>query len=79
MVQKADRCPQIHLGHGGAKNRAHFFEDGQLNLTANCLDRHVKTSLRDKVAIIWQGDAEEEVKKLPMVNCTPTCANAPMS
>jgi acetyl-CoA synthetase len=41
-----------------------FFEDGQLNLTVNCLDRHVKTALRDKLAIIWQGDAEDEVKKI---------------
>ena len=41
-----------------------FFEDGQLNLTVNCLDRHVKTKLRDKVAIIWQGDGEDEVKKI---------------
>jgi len=41
-----------------------FFEDGQLNLTTNCLDRHVKTKLRDKVAIIWQGDAEDEVKRI---------------
>ena len=41
-----------------------FFEDGQLNLTVNCLDRHVKTKLRDKIAIIWQGDNEDEVKKI---------------
>ncbi len=41
-----------------------FFEDGQLNLTVNCLDRHVKTALRDKIAIVWQGDAEDEVKKI---------------
>ena len=41
-----------------------FFEDGQLNLTVNCLDRHVKTALRNKLAIIWQGDAEDEVKKI---------------
>src|SRR5271154_7032754 len=41
-----------------------FFEDGQLNLTVNCLDRHVKTNLRDKIAIIWQGDGEDEVKKI---------------
>jgi acetyl-CoA synthetase len=41
-----------------------FFEDGQLNLTVNCLDRHVKTTRRDKIAIIWQGDAEDEVKKI---------------
>jgi len=41
-----------------------FFEDGELNLTVNCLDRHVKTKLRDKVAIIWQGDAEDEVRRV---------------
>ena len=41
-----------------------FFEDGQLNLTVNCLDRHVTTKLRDKIAIIWQGDGEDEVKKI---------------
>src|SRR6185312_5553348 len=41
-----------------------WFEDGQLNLTVNCLDRHVKTKLRDKVAIIWQGEPEEDVKKI---------------
>ena len=34
-----------------------FFEDGELNLTVNCLDRHVKTKLRDKIAIIWQGES----------------------
>jgi acetyl-CoA synthetase len=41
-----------------------FFEDGELNLTVNCLDRHVKTNLRDKIAVIWQGDGEDEVKKI---------------
>src|SRR5471030_2265678 len=41
-----------------------FFEDGQLNVTVNCLDRHLKTKTRDKVAIIWQGDGEDEVRKL---------------
>ena len=35
-----------------------------MNLTVNCLDRHVKTKLRDKVAIIWQGDGEDEVKRI---------------
>jgi acetyl-CoA synthetase len=41
-----------------------WFEDGQLNLTVNCLDRHLKTKVRDKVAIIWQGEPEEEVKRI---------------
>ena len=41
-----------------------WFEDGQLNLAANCLDRHLKTNTRDKVAIIWQGEPEEDVKRV---------------
>src|SRR5450759_5855747 len=30
-----------------------WFEDGELNLSVNCLDRHLKTKTRDKIAIIW--------------------------
>jgi acetyl-CoA synthetase len=41
-----------------------WFEDGELNVSVNCLDRHLKTATRDKIAIIWQGEPEEEVKKL---------------
>ena len=40
-----------------------FFEDGELNVTVNCLDRHLKT-LGHKTAIIWQGEPEEDVKKI---------------
>jgi acetyl-CoA synthetase len=41
-----------------------WFEDGQLNLTVNCLDRHLKTATRTKPAIIWQGEPEDDVKTL---------------
>jgi acetyl-CoA synthetase len=40
-----------------------YFEDGQLNLTVNCLDRHLKTR-GDQTAIIWQGEPEEDVKTI---------------
>jgi acetyl-CoA synthetase len=40
-----------------------WFEDGQLNVTVNCLDRHLK-KLRHKIAIVWQGEPEGEVKKI---------------
>jgi acetyl-CoA synthetase len=46
------------------KIRHTWFEDGQLNLTVNCLDRHLKTKVRDKIAIIWQGEPEEDVKRI---------------
>ena len=32
-----------------------WFEDGQLNVAANCIDRHLATKA-DQVAIIWEGD-----------------------
>ena len=35
------------------------FEDGQLNVSYNCLDRHLKTWRKNKAAIIWQGEPEE--------------------
>jgi acetyl-CoA synthetase len=41
-----------------------WFEDGQLNVSANCLDRHLKTSTRDKIAILWQGEPENDVRKI---------------
>ena len=40
-----------------------FFEDGELNVTTNCLDRHLKTR-GNQTAIIWQGEPEEDVKKI---------------
>jgi acetyl-CoA synthetase len=41
-----------------------WFEDGQLNVTVNCLDRHLNTPAADKVALLWQGEPEADVKKL---------------
>ncbi|MCX6998101.1 MAG: acetate--CoA ligase [Kiritimatiellaeota bacterium] len=41
-----------------------WFEDGQLNVTVNCLDRHLQTKTADKVAILWQGEPENDVKKI---------------
>ena len=40
-----------------------FFEDGELNLTVNCLDRHLKTR-GNQTAIIWQGEPEEDVRRI---------------
>ena len=33
-----------------------WFEDGTLNVSANCLDRHLETWRRTKAALIWEGD-----------------------
>jgi acetyl-CoA synthetase len=41
-----------------------WFVGGKLNVTTNCLDRHLKNGRRNKAAIIWQGDKEEDVRVL---------------
>ncbi len=40
-----------------------WFADGQLNVAYNCLDRHLGTPVAKKTALIWQGEAENDVKK----------------
>ncbi|WP_415231195.1 acetate--CoA ligase [Psychromonas sp.] len=35
-----------------------WFEDGQLNVSANCIDRHLATK-GDQVAILWEGDSPD--------------------
>ncbi|WIF72260.1 acetate--CoA ligase [Proteus vulgaris] len=43
--------------------RIRWFEDGQLNISQNCLDRHLKTR-GNQTAIIWEGDSPNESKKI---------------
>ena len=43
--------------------RIHWFADGELNVSANCLDRHLATR-GDEVAIIWEGDEPGENRRL---------------
>jgi acetyl-CoA synthetase len=38
---------------------AKWFLGGQLNASANCLDRHVKAGRGDRVALIWEGEPGE--------------------
>ncbi|HJU43874.1 MAG TPA: acetate--CoA ligase [Vicinamibacterales bacterium] len=35
---------------------AKWFADGTINVSANCLDRHVRTARRNKAAFIWEGE-----------------------
>ena len=58
--------------------RINWFADGQLNVAANCIDRHLETRA-DQVAILWEGDAPAPIAASPIANCTsrsvasPTC------
>jgi acetyl-CoA synthetase len=40
-----------------------WFEDGELNVTESCIDRHSKKH-PDKTAIIWEGDDPSESKRI---------------
>ena len=37
-----------------------WFEGGKLNVSYNCLDRHLGTERENKAAIIWEGEPEED-------------------
>jgi acetyl-CoA synthetase len=39
-----------------------WFVGGKLNVSYNCLDRHLKTSCKNKAALIWEGEPEGENK-----------------
>lgn len=39
-----------------------WYEDGVLNVTANCIDRHANGPRADKVALLWEGDSPDESK-----------------
>ena len=43
--------------------RIRWFADGVLNVSANCLDRHLPARAND-VAIIWEGDDPSESRKI---------------
>ena len=58
--------------------RIRWFYDGKLNVTANCLDRHL-TKRGDKVAIIWEGDdprLSEHITYRQLYERVCQCANA---
>ena len=40
-----------------------WFEDGELNVSANCIDRHLATR-GDQTAIIWEGDNPDDSKNI---------------
>jgi acetyl-CoA synthetase len=47
-----------------AKAKHSWFVGGKINVSYNCIDRHCKTALRNKAAIIWQGEPENDVRTL---------------
>jgi len=48
----------------GEEPYVEYFIGGQLNVSYNCLDRHLKTWRRNKAAILWQGEEEKDKRVL---------------
>jgi len=44
------------------KPEVNWFADGTLNVAYNCLDRHLTDGRRNKAAIIWQGEPDEDTR-----------------
>ena len=40
-----------------------WFEGGKLNVSYNCIDRHVEAGHGDQIALIWEGNDPEEDKR----------------
>jgi acetyl-CoA synthetase len=57
---------------------AKWFEDGQLNVSVNCLDRHVRAGNGAKVAYYWEGEPGDArtITYQELLDETSRCANA---
>jgi len=53
-------------GYEWDPNKVEFkmFRGGKLNVSYNCLDKHIKTARKNKAAIIWEGDDPKESRVL---------------
>ena len=43
---------------------AKWFLGGKLNASVNCLDRHIKAGKSDRVALIWEGEPPDQVRRI---------------
>ena len=39
-----------------------WFKEGKLNITYNCLDRHIKNGIGNKTALVWEGEPGDNKK-----------------
>jgi len=56
--KKWDRVSEFDFTKGDIK----WFDGGKLNVSYNCLDRHVESGHGDDTAVIWEGNEPDDVK-----------------
>ncbi|MDD5338676.1 MAG: acetate--CoA ligase [Dehalococcoidales bacterium] len=44
------------------KPEVRHFVGGKINVSVNCVDRHAKSYRKDKIALLWQGEPEDDVR-----------------
>ncbi len=44
------------------RGKISWFSGGRLNVSCNCLDRHLERGRRNQAALIWQGENDDDVK-----------------
>jgi len=59
-ITKPTKAREYTWDTEGRTIRHTWFADGRLNVSANCLDRHMGTERENKVALVWQGDEPDE-------------------
>ncbi len=52
------------LVHDFANGRHEWFLGGRINVSVNCLDRHLDTWRKNKAALVWEGDRPGESRTL---------------
>jgi acetyl-CoA synthetase len=52
------------LEHDFPRGEVRWFAGGKLNASFNCLDRHLTTPLKNKAALIWEGDEPGQSRTL---------------
>lgn len=62
--KKASKAREYRWDTRQSTIRHSWFEDGELNASYNCLDRHLNTWRKNKAAIIWQGEPEQDSRIL---------------
>jgi acetyl-CoA synthetase len=57
---------------------AKWFVGGKLNASVNCLDRHIRTATRNKVALLWEGEPGDRraISYWELYREVNRCANA---
>lgn len=59
-----EKDPSVALSGGFLHGDVHWFADGYLNVSYNAIDRHVLAGKGDQVAMIFEGDEPDDIRRI---------------